>query len=303
VNQLIRYWVALGVVCSGLWGGSFCASAFAAEAVADPMVIRYHSTPGHEFHHGYHQELIERILVVTRPEFGDYKIHPYGKAPTAKRQARLLSEGKLLNIQWAPPGSEIAKAKVTPIAVDILQGLQGYRVCLINSHAAVDFKGINSAADLKRLRIAQGASWAELPIYYFNDIKPIELPVLEGLYPMLGLKRFDCLPLGVNEITTLYHLEKSKYPFLAIEPSLLIYYEFPIYFYVSQQTPELAKRISLGLQKLTESGELDNLFRRYHQQNYESLHLYERRIICLKSPLVATEQQCLKPLLLPAFMR
>lgn len=261
----------------------------------EPMVIKYHNTSGHDYQHAYNFELIHRILEITRPEFGDYKEESYGQAPTAKRQASLLSEGKLLNVHWAPPGTDIALADVIPIPIDILHGLQGYRVCLINSQANVDFGAINDVESLKNLRIAQGASWSELPIYYFNGIKPIEPPILGGLYPMLGLKRFDCIPLGVNEITTLYESEKGRYPFLAIEPSLLIVYEFPIYFYVSKKFPGIAERFTLGLKKLMASGEFERLFKKYNEKNLVQLHLKTRKIICLKSPLTDVQHQCQGP--------
>lgn len=265
------------------------------DSTSSPMVIKYHNSNGHDYHHAYHFELIHRILEVTRPEFGDYKEEPYSQAPTAKRQAVLLTEGKLMNVHWAPPGTDIALADVIPIPVDILHGLQGYRVCMINAEADVDFSAINDVDSLKRLRIAQGSSWSELPIYYFNGIKPIEPPILGGFYPMLGLKRFDCVPLGVNEITTLYELEKTRYPFLAIEPSLLIVYDFPIYFYVSKKFPRIAERFVLGLKKLTASGDLKKLFKRYHEKNLAQLHLKNRKIICLKSPFISIEQQCQLP--------
>jgi ABC-type amino acid transport substrate-binding protein len=270
---------------------------------SEMMVIKYHNTSGHDYQHVYNFELIHRILEITRPEFGDYKEEPYGQAPTAKRQAALLNEGELLNVHWAPPGTDIALADVIPIPVDILRGLQGYRVCLINDKAGVNFSAINNVETLKGLRIAQGASWSELPIYYFNGIKPIEPPILNGLYPMLGLNRFDCLPLGVNEINTIYDLEKPNYPFMAIEPSLLIVYDFPIYFYVSKKFPEIAERFKLGLKKLLANGEFDKLFKKYHGKNIEQLNLSSRKIICLKSPFSDNQNQCPQPFLLPDFIR
>lgn len=260
-----------------------------------PMVIKYHNSNINDYQHVYHLALIHRILEITRPEFGDYREESYGQAPTAKRQASLLSEGKLMNVHWAPPGTDIALADVIPIPVDILHGLLGYRVCMINSEAGVDFSTINNVESLKHLRIAQGSSWSELPIYYFNGIKPIEPPILGGLYPMLGLKRFDCIPLGVNEITIIHETEKTRYPFLAIEPSLLIVYDFPIYFYVSKKFPKIAERFALGLKKLIANGELEKLFKQYHAKELAQLHLKKRKIICLKSPFMNAQNQCQLP--------
>ncbi len=300
ITALIRQ---VGIISALLAAVATQAEASASATSANPMVIKYHDSNAYDYHHAYHFELIRHILEVTRPEFGDYTVEPYSQAPTAKRQASLLNEGKLLNVHWAPPGTEIALADVSPIPVDILNGLQGYRVCMINAQAAVNFTAINDVQSLKNLRIAQGSSWAELPLYHFNGITPMEPPILGGLYPMLGLKRFDCIPLGVNEITTLHELEKTRYPFLAIEPSLLIVYDFPIYFYVSKKFPEIAKRFELGLKKLVNNGEFEKLFSEYHEKNLTQLNLTKRKIICLKSPFISVQRQCEQPFVLPDFIK
>ena len=208
-----------------------------------------------------------------------------------------------MNVHWAPPGTDIARADVIPIPIDILRGLQGYRVCLINGESPTDFSQVTDLESLKTIRIAQGSAWDDIEIYHFNGIYPLESPVLGGLYPMLGLKRFDCLPLGVNEINNIINLQRREYPFLAIDDQLLIHYEFPIYFYVSKTSPEIAARFILGLKKLSESGEFDRLFDRHHQKNIENLKLDKRRIICLKSPLIPQTHQCEPPLILPPVLR
>lgn len=261
------------------------------------MVIKYHQTKGFDDHHTYHYALIHQILEITRPEFGDFKEQPYGSAPSAERQAHLLSEGRVLNVHWASPGTPIARANVIPIPVDIVQGLQGYRICLINSQAAVDFKAISNVETFRRLSIGQGVGWSDVAIYHSNHIKLLETQ--GDLFAMLGLRRFDCLPLGVNEIESFYEQKKPLYPFVAIEPSLLIVYEFPIYFYVSKKFPKIAERFKLGLNRLLANGEFDRLFNHYHKKNIEQLNLGNRKVICLKSPFTANKNQCPQPFLLP----
>jgi ABC-type amino acid transport substrate-binding protein len=304
IQLTVRFFALLALlVISGTSTKVFASEQKPVPATSEPMVIKYHHTLDLEDQHAYNFELIHRILEITRPEFGDYKEEPYGQAPTAKRQASLLSEGKLLNVHWAPPGTDIALADVIPIPIDILRGLQGYRVCLVNAQAGVNFSRINSVDTLKGLRIAQGAHWAEIPIYLFNGIKPIDAPGTNGLFLMLGLKRFDCIPLGVNEIETMYKQESPHYPFMAIEPSLLIVYDSPIYFYVSKKFPKIAERFSLGLNRLLANGDFDRLFNHYHKKNIEQLKLGNRTVICLKSPFSDNQKQCPQPFLLPDFIQ
>lgn len=248
----------------------------------------------------YQIRIIKEALEITRPEYGGYELKPYGLARSSKRQAALVSEGKLLNLLSASPGTAIAKADVIPVKIDILRGLLGYRICLVNAARAPDLSNTVDATTLGHVRIGQGLDWSDLDIYKHNNIYPIEGPNLESLYPMLGFHRFDCLALGASEVVFKYHEQQKQFPFLAIEPNLLIYYEFPIYFYVSKQVPELAKRLQIGLTKLEMSGRFSQLFNQYHAQDLTSLNLRARRVICLKSPYINQNDQCTSAIQYPA---
>ncbi len=116
---------------------------------------------------------------------------------------------------------------------------------------------------------------------------------------MLALKRFDCLALGANEVRNIFDEKKLAYPTLAMDQHLLIYYNFPIYFYISNKTPKLAQRMQSGLRKLQQSGEFYRLFYRHHGKKLAELNLKNRNIICLESAYSTTENQCNKPIVLP----
>lgn len=264
-----------------------------------PMVVRYHKTESLADLTAFHFALVKAVMEITKPEFGDYLIKPYGLAPTAKRQAILLSEGKLLNLQWASPGTPISQAEVIQIPVDFLQGILGYRVCLINSKIRVNLADASKIEGLRKTRIGQGYDWTDVEIYRHNQIPIFVYPGLENLIPALGLNRIDCLALGANEVQYKYEDLKAKYPFLKIDPSLILYYHFPVYFYVSKKHPELAKRMQLGLTKLQASGEYDKLFSQFYAQYLTPLHLESRKIVCLVNPYLRTPNQCTTPVEIP----
>lgn len=267
---------------------------------AAPTIVRYHMTPGTEKHSQYQFDLISRAFDVTRAEFGDYLIDPYTEAPTARRQAILLSEGQLMNMQWASPGTPIAEADVITVPLDILQGMLGFRVCLINQERQTALSTVSELSELRDLRIGQGLGWADTKIYQHNNIPVMGASKLNYLFPMLASNRFDCLALGVNEVAIKYAQEKAAYPKLAIEQSLLIYYAFPTYIYVSKQTPELAERLTLGLTRLQQSGEFEQRLIAYFGHHLAPLQLAQRKIICLHSPYLPRENQCTEPVKLPA---
>lgn len=267
---------------------------FALKLYADEplLVVRYGIPNGHEFLHDYKIELIREALEITRPEFGHYEISVIkGENPNDQRKAWLINEGKLINLVWANPGSVISRGKVIEIPVDILHGLLGYRICLKNADAA-SLEKVRSLQDLMKIKIGQSEEWPDVTVYKANQIKPVLTPGLVSLFEMLGYKRFDCLPFGANEVTHIYEEKKRQYPFLAIDDRLLIYYRFPIYFYVSNAHPKIAERLELGLKKLEKNGDFDALFRRYHERDLKQLNLRSRHLVCLESPLIDQAGQC-----------
>lgn len=256
------------------------------------MEVRYYDRGAKDARHAYKFELIRRIMEVTRSEFGDYRLAPFGEEPSAKRQALLISEGKILNLLWASPGTVIARADVITVPVDILRGLLGYRVCLMNP---ANFPAHDTLQSLSDLHIAQGLNWADIEIYQHNGIQPREAPTFEALFDMLAAKRYECLPLGADEVMYTWRDKKNQFPFLGVDTSLLIYYDYPIYLHVSKQYPALAQRVELGLKKLQRNGEFDRLFKHYHAADLAQLRLKQRRVFCLKSPYLPEQGQCQKP--------
>lgn len=266
---------------------------------ADIMEVRYYDRGEKDARHAYKFELIRAILESTRPEFGEYAIIPLAEETSAKRQSLLISEGKVLNLLWAAPGTAIAEGEVISIPVDILRGLLGYRVCLINP---ANFPSA-PVKSLKQLQIGQGLNWADIEIYKHNGITPKQGPTFESLFEMLAAKRYHCLPLGADEVVYTWREKKAIYPFLTLEPNLLIYYDHPIYLHISKHIPQLAARIELGLKRLQSTGEFERLFNKHHAADVTTLNLPQRKIFCLRSPYIADAHQCERPLRYPQVPR
>lgn len=262
---------------------------------AEMMEVRYYDRGEKDARHAYKFELIRAILESTRTEFGEYVIIPFAEEPSAKRQSLLISEGKILNLLWAAPGTAIAEGEVISIPVDILRGLLGYRVCLINP-ANFPQAPIKS---LSQLQIGQGLNWADIEVYKYNGITPKQGPTFESLFEMLAAKRYHCLPLGADEAMYTWREKKALYPFLTLEPDLLIYYDYPIYLHISKRVPRLAARVELGLKKLQANGEFDRLFTKHHATDLAELNLKRRKVFCLRSPYIADAHQCEKTLTYP----
>ncbi|MES2825218.1 MAG: hypothetical protein V4732_16560 [Pseudomonadota bacterium] len=260
-----------------------------------PMIVSYNKIPSLSNPYAYRYELIQQILEISRPEYGDYQLNSYEMEITSGRQAEFLGKGKVLNLAWGSPGSLIANANAIPITIDILNGLLGYRVCLINKSAPIKIDKITDVASLSHIKIGQGL-WIDVDFYKFNHLEPMAVPSFDNLFSMLSAKRIDCIALGINEVEAIYQDKKKAFPAIDIDKTLLIYYYFPTYLYVSKNTPELAKRIRLGLTKMKKSGAFDDLFMRYHEKNLAHLELNHRKMICLNSPYLTSANACAGPL-------
>ncbi len=259
-----------------------------------PMVIKYPMLKDvSEARQAYKLELIKLILEQTKAEYGTYLLEHYViNDPGANRLALILDKGDQVNLWWSSPGSIIAQKNVIEIPVDILHGQLGHRICLINRESKIDLSNVTDLNAFKSIRIGQGLGWADVDIYSFNGFNPILASSFDGLIGMLAANRFDCVPLGINEIEAIYQEKLSTTPQLLIEPNLQIDYAFPIYFYVSARFPKIAERLKNGFKTIQANGEFKTLFNKYFPQNFENLNLEKRRVICLKSPYLPLEKQC-----------
>ena len=264
------------------------------EPSAEPMTVSYLKLDSFDAHYSYRYQLIERALELTRAEFGNYRVKPYTSQSTSTRYAQLLGEGLQLNLLWASPGTPIANANAIVIPIDMLKGLLGYRACLIDQNALPSLDFVNDMNAFEKIRFGQ-AQWPDRAIYQANKLIEVDAPNFDNLFKMLSAERFDCIPLGIDEVEQVYLDKKIEYPFLGIDSHLLIYYHYPVYFYVSKKTPELAQRLKLGLQKMQNNGEFNQLFVKYHAEHLARLNLNKRKIFCLKSPYSVEQGECVLP--------
>jgi hypothetical protein len=251
-------------------------------AAAEPMIVSHLQLSGYEAHYAYRYQLVKDALEITRADYGDYQLRPYKSVTTSVRNAQLMSEGKQLNLYWTSPGTPVANAEVIEIPLDILNGLLGYRACLINQDAATDLSRVKDVQSLASIKIGQ-AQWSDRAVYRANQLAIVDAPTFDSLFMMLSAKRFDCIAFGVDEVARIYETRKAQYPFLAIDTHLLIHYYYPVYFYVSKK------------QRMQENGDFDRLFYKFHSENLARLQLHKRNLVCLKSPYQQEHEPCTRP--------
>jgi hypothetical protein len=263
-------------------------------AAATPTIIMLSdSDPTAEPKNAYRYELYKLLLDVTTAEYGEYRIQSTIILSSANRAAALITQGDQLNMQWASPGTPIAKARVIPIPVDIVFGLMGYRICITTDKGQQKLDSVNDLLFLqKNIRIGQGVDWSDADIYQSNAIAVTKAPTLDGLFGMLSANRIECLALGADEVRAILKVRQSSYPTVGLEPKLVIYYDYPIYLYVSANHPEIAARIKRGFEIIQNSGEFKRLFDRFYQKEIGFINIKDRRLICIHSPFSTKTDQC-----------
>jgi len=104
---------------------------------------------------------------------------------------------------------------------------------------------------------------------------------------MLSVKRFDYFPRGINEAWNEISEKKEKYPNLAVDPYIALYYPYPVYFFVNKNNLKLADRVERGLTIALEDGTFKALFLKYHSKIIQQADLNNRKIFILKNPTLA----------------
>ena len=118
------------------------------------------------------------------------------------------------------------------------------------------------------------------------------------LFVLLQNGTFDYASLGVNEVEQIFQHRALPLGGISIEPSLMLYYPFPLVFYVNPKLPSLAERVSTGLNRIINNGMFETLFNEHYGQVVQRLNLRYRRTFTLNNPRLPTDMLNFKATLL-----
>ncbi|MBS1210662.1 MAG: hypothetical protein H6R19_3060, partial [Proteobacteria bacterium] len=145
---------------------------------------------------------------------------------------------------------------------------------------------VKSIEELKAFSIGQATPWTDVKILEANQFNVVIANNYEGLFQMLGMRRFDLFSRGVIEIHSEWTAHKDKVPGLAIEKHMMLAYPMPRYFFVPR-TPageKMAERIEDGLLRLARSGEFERRYLAYKKLVLADINLSGRRVFRLSNP-------------------
>lgn len=257
-------------------------------AFADPVVtktpelvkIPYMERAG--LHRDYADELLALALELSEERYGPYEVIQQPAQTVIRRQLLALQQGDDLSVAISMPMPEW-RSNARMIPFPLMKGLASYRLFFSHSKNLDRFNAIESLAELKSLKVGQGPGWSTARILEDHGFQVVYAGPYKTLFPMLHGGRFDLLMRGVYEIQPELDAYLPEMPELTIVDGFAVYTYLPMYFFVSEQKPELAERLIYGLQSAHDSGEWDRLFYRYFSDTLRLLNLERRRLFYLSN--------------------
>lgn len=206
----------------------------------------------------YFRELLIQALEATRSDFGDYQIERVHFAFSQDRSLQLLKSKEYLDVMHSMSNSE-REQEFIAVKVPLLKGLMGKRMLFVNRGRLAEFGKITQVSELQSLVGCQGIHWPDSDILEANGFKIARVVVFESMFEMVEKGRCDYFPRGIHEIFPELLRFKEKHPNLAIVPNLIISYPAPVYYFLGQHNQALAQRLEVGLGRLKENGQFDQV--------------------------------------------
>jgi len=235
---------------------------------------------GKEIRNPYVDELLH--LIFNKLDI-DLTIDYIPESMTQGRALKALSDGELINLNWAVTTKE-REQQLLPIRIPIYQGMIGWRVFFIRTEDQYKFSLVNNVTDLQKFLAVQRFDWPDYKILLANDLNVGGNIPFDKMYEAVISGLADFYPRSVLEVIR----EKNNYTLndkgLSIERSLLIKYPSAYYFFVNTKDVILAKTIGKGFKIAIEDGSFESLFLRYYGENLKKLELDKRHTFELNNP-------------------
>lgn len=239
----------------------------------------------------YEREVLKAVMNATVSSHGEWHLkEDLTDYPKASDEAAVFRMGYDLFVTVAG-NKKLADEDKIIIPMPLMKGLLGYRLLIINAKDRKTFSGITSAEQLQKLRMGIPETWADADLFRHNGYKVVERGDFDDLFNRLLAGEFDYAAFGANEIEGVFANRAKPKGNFVIDQSLLVYYPFPLVFYVNPEKPQLVARVREGLRIIQQNGKFDAIFDRFYGETVEQLNLKERRLIVLDNPILPKSLQ------------
>ena len=202
--------------------------------------------------HDYFVGLLRSVLIETVDQYG-YAVIQTVPYPGQERMLKLLALGAFYDVVWA--GNSYARElDLHKISFPLFLGGLGWRGMIIRNQDVTKFSSFNSVEDLTNLIACQGLHWPDADVLEHSGLPVARVSHFDAMLQMVALQRCDYLPLSIFEGQAELDIVKKSFPNLIFYQKLIIRYPLTMHFFVRSENKGLAQRISLGLQKMFDSG-------------------------------------------------
>ncbi len=244
----------------------------------------------------YEREVLEAALNATKVSHGVWSLQEdLTDYPLAADEASVFRTKGVDIFGTVAGNTKLANEQKILIPLPLMKGLLGYRILIIRSADKGKFAGVKTPAQLQKLRMGIPSTWADAELFRQNGYAVEEKGSFDDLFTRLENKEFDYVTFGANEVTGVFNARAAKSGKLIVDSTLLVFYPFPLVFYVNPDNKVLAERVTKGLQIISGNGELDAIFNRYFAADLTAVKLPARTMITLKSPILPAEMAGFKP--------
>lgn len=231
--------------------------------------------------YSYRMAVVRQLLVRTQPPGAPAdSLQPYagGPDPSQERCLALLRQRKV-DLVYLPPSPERV-AEFDVIAVDLHQGMLGYRLLLINRRDEALFAKVKNLEDLRQLQGGFGSQWSDYRLFELNQLPVVGANSAETLLAMLDAGRFHYFHRGLHEAWAELeqHADKSN---LMVAPDLALVYHNPVYLMFNKTDGALRRRFEQGLAQMRKDGSFQALFKATFHDTIVRAQLNKRRVIRL----------------------
>lgn len=291
-----KSWLALALI--GLWS---CAAMAGSEkptnaTKATSTTVKMWNGNKTESRQHYEREILEAALNATKTSHGEWQLQEdLTDYPLAADEASVFRSKGFDIFGTVAGNTKLADEKKILLPLPLMKGLLGYRILIIRAADKEKFAAIKSPAQLQKLRMGIPSTWADAELFRKNGYAVQERGSFDDLFTRLENNEFDYVTFGANEVTGVFNERAAKSGKLLIDSSLLVFYPFPLVFYVNPENKMLAARMTQGLQAISGNGELDKIFNRYFSADITAVNLPARTMITLKNPILPNEMADFKP--------
>lgn len=240
-----------------------------------PIAVNYLTS-----YHPYFPALLKLALDKSANIYGPYTMIEKPWLGPKQRMRKLLSEQKHIDVIWGT-SSPAREKELKAIKINILKGLNQYRLLLIHPNTQEKFSQINTLAALKKVSAIVGAYWQDAEIMTRNQLPVVTALNYQNAIAMFAKKRADYFPRGIYEVWQ--ELTTPKFSTFILEQTLMLKYSAQYYFFVNNHNHALADRIETGLKLAQQDGSFEQLFFSYpeFEKGWQVMSDTNRKIIYL----------------------